>query len=124
MNKKWPIVANNPRQNIRPVSYKLGHFQKNIINGDDKNVPVIAVNKRVVWLVSDELRNFVEIVKKEKHKAAKNGKITAKLNDLLFGLAMMIAPTSPIITIKIWRIVIFSFNIIKAKIVVITGPIM
>ena len=73
---------------------------------------------------SDELRNFVEIVKKEKHKAAKNGKITAKLNDLLFGSAMMIAPTSPIITIIIWRIVIFSFNIIKAKIVVITGPIM
>ena len=117
------IVANNPRQNIRAISYKLGHFQKYIINGVDKNVPVMAVNKRVVWLVSDELRNFVEIVKKAKHKAAKNGKITAKLNDLLFGSAMMIAPISPIITIMIWIIVISSFNIMKAKIVVITGPI-
>ena len=37
----------------------------------------MAVNKRVVWLLSDELRNFVDIVKKEKHKAAKKGNITA-----------------------------------------------
>ena len=51
--------------------------------------------------MSDELRNFVDIVKKEKHKAAKNGKITAKLNDLLFGSVMMIAPIRPIITIMI-----------------------
>ena len=77
MKKKWPMVASKPKQNISIVAFKLGHFQKNIINGADKNVPVIAVNKRVVWLVSDELRNFVDIVKKEKHKAAKKGNITA-----------------------------------------------
>ena len=77
INKKWPAVAKKPKQNIKIESFKFGHCQKYIMNGNDKIVPVIAVNKRVVWLLSDVFRNFVEIVKKEKHKAAKNGKITA-----------------------------------------------
>ena len=45
------------------------------MKGKDKIVPVIAVNK--VVMLSDVFRNFVEIVKKAKHKAAKNGKIMA-----------------------------------------------
>ena len=77
INKKCPAVAKKPRQNIKRVSYKFGHFQKKIMKGKDRIVPVIAVNKRVVWLLSDVFRNFVEIVKKAKHKAAKNGKTTA-----------------------------------------------
>ena len=123
MKKKWPMVANKPKQNIRIVSFKLGHFQKIIINGADKNVPVMAVNKRVVWFESDELRNFVDIVKKAKHKAAKNGNIIARLNDWLFGSAIIMAPISPTMTTIIWRKDIFSFKIKKANIVVITGPI-
>ncbi len=77
INKKWPAVAKKPKQNIKIASFMFGHFQKYIMKGKDKIVPVIAVNKRVVWLLSDVFRNFVEIVKKAKHKAAKNGKITA-----------------------------------------------
>ena len=83
----------------------------------------MAVNKRVVWFESDELRNFVDIVKKAKHKAAKNGNIIARLNDWLFGSAIIMAPISPTMTTIIWRKDIFSFKIKKANIVVITGPI-
>jgi len=60
--------------------------------------PLKAVNKRVVWFASDELRNFVDIVKKAKHKAAKNGNIIARLSDWLCGLAIIMAPISPTIT--------------------------
>ena len=123
MNKKWPKVANNPKQNIRMVWFKLGHSQKNIINGKDNIVPVIAVYNKDVWLEADELRNFVDIVKNEKQRAAKKGNIIAKLNVSLFGLAITKAPINPIMTIITWTKDIFSFNIKKASIVVTTGPI-
>ena len=77
MNKKCPIVANKPKENIRKRSKKVGEFQKKYINGNDKPVPVNAVNRSVVWLLSEEFKNLVEIVKKAKHNAAIKGKITA-----------------------------------------------
>ena len=77
MNNKCPIVASTPKENIRKRWKKVGGFQKKYIKGNDNSVPVKAVKRSVVWLLSEEFRNLVEIVKKAKHKAAKKGKMTA-----------------------------------------------
>ena len=70
------LVSSNAFADIN--NYKsLSKIEMDVFRNGEKILPLMAVYRRVVWLLSEVLRNFVEIVKNAKHKAAKKGKITA-----------------------------------------------